>query len=127
MKFPGLSHRITQRLLALGYRRQDGRPDVARFCRVKGWDPRGFYPYLKGRMPNEVQLPRLARDLETSVPWLLHGDQGVREVEPPERTHRRLEAVAARARAIMARMEQDLKELERIRATLGKARSRTSA
>lgn len=73
--FPGLGDRIAQRLTALGYVRQ-GRPDIARFIREYGYDPRSFYPWANNnRVPRFETLIKLAADLETSPAWLLLGER----------------------------------------------------
>lgn len=70
-RFPGLGGWIKERLKALRYWK-NGKPDISRFCRERGYDARSFYPWLKGRVPTRY-LSKLAKDLETSEQWLLHG------------------------------------------------------
>lgn len=71
--FPGVGARIEKRLLALGFRRADGKPDVGKFLRATGWDGRYFYPYLSDRTPSGERLDRLCVDLKTSPAYLLMG------------------------------------------------------
>lgn len=71
--YPGTGKRIADRLEALGYVTLDGRLDIARFIREKHYDPRSFYPWIKGRTPSGENLRRLAQDLEVSPGYLLFG------------------------------------------------------
>lgn len=85
LHYGGVGERIKERLLALGYDR-DGRPDIARFLRVKRYDPRYFYRWVnKDSTPTGYYLERLIRDLGTTRAWLLHGEGP----EPPKPTRRR--------------------------------------
>ena len=72
-KFPGTEKRIRSRLEALGYWKE-GRPDVSRFCREKGYLPQYVYAWLNGRVPVSANLIRLAADLAVPPAWLLFGD-----------------------------------------------------
>lgn len=73
MTYRGVGSRIRQRLLALGYRRDDGEPDVQRF----GWDHRFdktlIYLWLRDARTPFKELIRLCEILECSVEWLLTG------------------------------------------------------
>lgn len=74
-RFPGLAARLRERLKVLGYWKED-RPDVRRFCREHDYDARAFYPWIsleKPRYPS-ASIDRLAHDLQTTTPWLLHGE-----------------------------------------------------
>lgn len=83
-RFLGVGDRIKARLEALGYWR-DGRADVGRFCREHGYDPRGFYAWLRGRVP-ATYLNQLARDLRTTPQQLLHGGDGPSQRPRPARS-----------------------------------------
>lgn len=72
LHFPGVGKRMTERLLALGYVTAAGKPAYALFIREKGFDPRYFYAWLKGRTPSGANLEKLVADLETTKGWLLH-------------------------------------------------------
>lgn len=87
-RFLGVGARIAERLLALGYRRPDGKPDVARFCRDKTYDPRLFYEWLGDRANPTKDIARLVQHLEVSHSWLLFG-------APPEQMPDRPPATAA--------------------------------
>jgi PAS domain-containing protein len=77
-RFPGLGRRLSDRLHALGYWK-DGRPDVGRFCREKGYRPQYVYAWLKDRMPAYDNVNRLCGDLGVPVVWFVVGD-GAAEV-----------------------------------------------
>ena len=61
-----------ERLQSLGYWK-DGRPDVSRFCREKGYRRQYVYAWLRGRVPMAENLIRLAADLGVEPDWLLFG------------------------------------------------------
>jgi len=69
----GIEGRIRVRLQALAYWRE-GRPDVARFCREKGYLTQYVYGWLKGRVPMAANLFRLGADLGVQPVWLLFGE-----------------------------------------------------
>jgi hypothetical protein len=69
----GVQGRIRLRLQSLGYWK-DGRPDVSRFCREKGYQSQSVYEWLKGRVPRAESLIRLGSDLAASPAWLLFGE-----------------------------------------------------
>lgn len=107
-----MSARIQRRLLDLGYRRADGKPDVMRFCLERGYLPQYVYAWLKGTTPSEPNLRRLAGDLGVEPAWLHYGagDTGaVRERQAPYRAEslERGGGVAGRRQ-----LEQRLRELE---------------
>ena len=72
--FPGVGRRVAERLLALGYKRVDGKPDVRRFVRERGWDKTSLYFWLSDRNTPTKELGRLARDLGVTPAWLLFGE-----------------------------------------------------
>jgi hypothetical protein len=73
-RFRGVGPRIAARLLALGYRRPNDKPDVTRFCLEHRYDPRVFYEWLGDRQTPFKELGRLAADLGVSPGWLLFGE-----------------------------------------------------
>ena len=73
-KFSGIGDRLSHRLRLMGYWK-NGRPDVARFCREKGYRPQYLYAWLKNRLPGPENLDSLSRDLEVSGAWILFGEQ----------------------------------------------------
>ena len=74
-RFPGLGHRFSDRLQMLGFWK-DGRPDVGRFCREKGYRPQYVYAWLKDRMPAYDNVQRLCTDLDVPVIWFVVGEDG---------------------------------------------------
>ena len=92
-RFPGLGHRFSDRLQMLGFWK-DGRPDVGRFCREKGYRPQYVYAWLKDRMPAYDNIQRLCTDLDVPVVWFVAGETanvnvGEREDHPPRRRSQR--------------------------------------
>lgn len=75
-----MAGRIQSKVVELGYRKPDGGPDAMRFCREKGYLSQYVYEWLKGRVPGEENLTRLAKDFGVSKVWLRYGDEGVDEV-----------------------------------------------
>lgn len=76
--FPGVAKRILDRLVALGYVTEDGKPDRARFLKEHHYDPRNFYAWTneeQDRTPSDPYLTRLAADLETTRSFLLFGEE----------------------------------------------------
>ncbi len=71
-----IGKRIESRLEALGYWK-NGRADVSRFCRERGYPPQYVYSWLKGRVPQFENLIRLGADLAVAPAWLLFGDNGL--------------------------------------------------
>lgn len=69
-----IGKRIESRLEAFGYWK-NGRPDVSRFCREKGYLSQYVYSWLNGRVPQSENLIRLGADLELAPAWLLFGDR----------------------------------------------------
>lgn len=72
--FAGVGPRIAERLIALGYVRLDGKPDVRRFCLEKRYDKTLVYYWLADRSTPMKDRERLARDLGVNSQWLLFGD-----------------------------------------------------
>ena len=82
----GVGQRIRERLLALGYRRPDGLPDVGRFIREHGYDARNFYPWVnKNRTPTGATLLRLSADLQCPVGELLLGESEMDKRKAPKK------------------------------------------
>lgn len=88
MRDPATGERIATRMAECGYRKPDGKPDVSRFCREKGYLSQYVYEWIRGRRPNGDNLRRLANDLQVSAVWLLLGDEGVNEVLSEQGTSR---------------------------------------
>ncbi len=72
--FLGVGARIAERLIALGYVRLDGKPDVRRFAMEKRYDKTLMYFWLRDRNTPMKDRERLARDLGVNSQWLLFGD-----------------------------------------------------
>ncbi len=69
----GIGQRIVQRLRTLGYWK-NGRPDVSRFARERGYLSQSLYLWLKdAAAPSLDNLRRLAGDLGVSAEWLTFG------------------------------------------------------
>lgn len=73
-RYPGVGPRIRERLLALGFVRKDGAPDVTRFCLDYRYDKTIFYEWIGDRSTPTKDLDRLADDLKVARSWLLLGD-----------------------------------------------------
>ncbi len=71
--FTGVGARIRDRLIALGYRQANGRPDVRRFCRTKGYDTALFYFWVNDENTPVKERARLAADLGMTEIELLFG------------------------------------------------------
>jgi hypothetical protein len=69
--------RIRERLLALGYRRADGEPDVQRFCWDQRFDKTLIYAWLRETMTPFKDLIRLCDALQCDPYWLLTGKEQV--------------------------------------------------
>lgn len=75
LHFQGVGPRIAARLVALRYQREgDGKPDVGRFCKDRGYHPTIFYEWINDRSTPTKDLDRLVEDLETTKMWLLFGE-----------------------------------------------------
>lgn len=96
-RFPGTGPRIAERMLALGYRQPNGKPDVSKFAREKGYDKTIFYEWVKDASTPTKEVDRLAGDLGVNVPWLLFG------FGKPESAAARAPAKAAGGRAASGR------------------------
>lgn len=75
-----LGERIRARLRLIGYWKK-GRPDLAGFCRDKGYRHQYVYAWMKGRVPVQQNLARLATDLGTSRAWLMFGKEEIAEAD----------------------------------------------
>jgi hypothetical protein len=71
--FPNVGKRIERELLRLGYRQPNGKPDVRRFCREKGYDDTLFYFWLRDLNTPMKERARLCGDLGISESELLFG------------------------------------------------------
>ena len=75
LRFPRFGERLTLALIAAGYVKPSGKLDVPAFIEKYGYDPRGFYPWVRGiRTPELDTLTRLAEQLNVTRAWLLLGD-----------------------------------------------------
>lgn len=84
-EWPDFGVRVRRRLRELGYVRPDGSEDISRFTVENGYVITLFYKYLTHTTPSRENLIRLARDLQTSVEWLLTGhecEEGARPKHP---------------------------------------------
>jgi hypothetical protein len=71
--FPGVGKRIEKELIAQGYQQPNGKPDVRRFCREKGYDDTLFYFWLRDLNTPMKERARLCGDLGISESELLFG------------------------------------------------------
>ena len=89
-KWPNIGERIKERLLALGFQRPNGQPDVMRFSAERRFLHVYIYRWLSGSLPDYHNMIRLAEDLKCSPCWLMFGDAGVlvpgAPVEKPPRS-----------------------------------------
>lgn len=75
LRFPQFGERLGAAMRAAGYVNAAGEPDVPMFISRFGFDPRSFYPWLRGKRTPELDtLTRLAEILGVSRAWLLLGD-----------------------------------------------------
>jgi hypothetical protein len=81
-KWPGIGHRILERIQAQGYGR-NGRSGVLQFALDHQYVPTYVYKWLHDTTPDRENLERLARDLKVSEAWLLFGDRYPMEPPPP--------------------------------------------
>lgn len=73
--YVGVGERIRERLLASGYRKADGEPDVQRFCWDHRFDKTLLYAWLRETMTPFKELVRLCMALDCSIEWLLTGNE----------------------------------------------------
>lgn len=72
--FRGVGPRIAARMIALGYVRANGTPNVPRWCLEKRYDKTVVYYWINDqRTPMKDRLRRLAKDLGVAPEWLLVG------------------------------------------------------
>jgi PAS domain S-box-containing protein len=128
---PGIAGRIRLRLRARGYWK-NGRPDVARFCKEKGYRHQYVYAWLRGRIPVGQNLKQLADDLQVSMAWILFGREAdseasaeVAALELPERT--RAARPLPRQARIIGLMDHQFKRLRDLTERLVEAEARTKA
>jgi hypothetical protein len=72
--YENVGGRIRERLLALGYRRSDGEPDVQRFSWDHRFDKGHLHAWLADKMTPFKDLIRLCAALDCTAEWLLTGD-----------------------------------------------------
>src|SRR5262245_29776878 len=75
--YEGVGRRIEDLLRAKGYwNPARGKPDVLRFSLEHRYIPQFVYKWLSdGVVPSRANLERLAKDLDSSAPWILFGDE----------------------------------------------------
>ena len=71
--YQGYGARMRARLLEQGYKRQDGEPDVQRFCWDHRFNANHFHQWLGEKMAPFKDLIRLCEALDCSAEWLLTG------------------------------------------------------
>jgi len=68
--------RMRERLLAQGFKRADGEPDVQEFCWAFRFNTNHVYAWLRNDMlPSSKHLTRLCDALNCSERWLLTGEE----------------------------------------------------
>lgn len=82
--------RMRERLLAQGFRRDDGEPDVQEFCWTFRFNTNHLYAWLRNDMlPSSKHLTRLCDALNCSERWLLTGEErDPKKAAPPMRRPR---------------------------------------
>lgn len=71
---PGFKERVRGRILAQGFIRSNGDPDVLSWSLEKRWTAQYIYKYLNGTTPDYPRLIKLCDDLGVTPGWLLFGD-----------------------------------------------------
>ena len=95
-QWPGLGERIRQRLVELGYKQANGKPDVLGFSLKHSYIPMYVYKWANaGVMPSQENVERLARDLNVSAPWLLFGGEVDKAPAAPRKRGRALRCLVA--------------------------------
>lgn len=79
--FEGVGERIKSLMIARGYVRPDGKPDVRRFCLEKSYDKTLFYYWLRDRSSPMKEVERLAKDLGVTK-WQLYSGEGSEPKHP---------------------------------------------
>jgi hypothetical protein len=72
-----IGQRIRERLIARGYRRADGEPDVREFSFDFRFDKGHVYSWLSGKMTPFKQLTELCDALQCTPYWLLTGKEQI--------------------------------------------------
>jgi hypothetical protein len=75
-KWPNIWDRIKERLLALGYRQENGRPDVMGFAFRHEWNHVYIFRWIGGSTPDYDNIIKLSGQLDVSPSWLMFGEQG---------------------------------------------------
>lgn len=73
MSYSNIGQRIRERLLAQGYRRENGEPDVQRFSWDFRFNPNHVHAWLRNQMAPFKHLTRLCDALACTEVWLLEG------------------------------------------------------
>lgn len=85
-QWPGLGDRIKARLVELGYKQANGKPDILGFSLKHSYIAMYLYKWANaGVMPSQENIERLAKDLAVSAPWLLFGDEVEKAPIPPRK------------------------------------------
>ena len=85
-QWPGLGERIRQRLVEIGYKQDNGKPDIIAFSLKHTYLPMYVYKWANaGVMPSRENVERLAADLKVPAPWLLFGDEVSKAPRNPRR------------------------------------------
>lgn len=69
----GCGPRIVERMLALGWKMDNGKEDVPRFSMRHGFDKSVVYEWTKDASTPEKHMGRLAEALQTTVAYLMFG------------------------------------------------------
>jgi hypothetical protein len=87
--YENVGGRIRERLLALGYQRDDGEPDVQRFSWDHRFDKGHLHAWLADKMTPFKELIRLCSALDCTAEWLLTGDAAKKDRPGSARRARR--------------------------------------
>lgn len=67
--------RIREAMIARGYKREDGEPDVRNFAFDFRFDKGHLYAWLTGKMKPFKNIVELCEALDVSIDWLLKGKE----------------------------------------------------
>lgn len=91
--YEGVGGRLGELMLAKGYKRDDGKPDVQRFCWDYRFDRTLVYDWLNDRATPFKDLTRLCDALECSEKWLLVGEEREAKKAAPARSRPRIKSL----------------------------------
>jgi hypothetical protein len=77
-----VGRRIRERLLARGYRRDDGEPDVRNFAFDYRFDKGHVYAWMSNKMKPFKNIVELCHALDCSIDWLLTGKERDPKAQP---------------------------------------------